>query len=874
MRNDQQSESQSVPTTPPNHQSPPTPDVTPPRIAPRPTVSHPPSERYPSSRTDSFRTAREHPYSSDEDDVSTLVPVLSSLRHSQVIIPRVPIVSSKQKAHEIGLGLGLEFDDESSPNPNQSGQNRFSFQSNVTSDFRTFDGEWVNTGAAGDVESEWDDNLKWNVSMRRPPRKSYILNIDPSDKVINDNPVTPTNATRRLREYPLEATIGIIAQKEPGDHTPTHKFGMAVGPIITRLEFPSTPDIRRFSDTSAKSGSTIIEAMVVEAPPQQQKTLRHRKKQLGLREFISDQLAQSFVSGSIASRDVPRRLVHKQSRIFTEERQSLNSSATTTSVSSSVKTKRQLRNEKSIPVVVVPERRSSMKSRRPPSLRSTSSRPTRSLSLNSTTLARPPRAIENGTGNFDVAKRRRRATSESARSSPNSQRTTDFLPIIPARRSSLSAPTSQNNSRATSLTAESLKAHNLIHGEAYQSADSERPSLDSQKDTRRLGPNLSVDYNGDPFLGSGLSAAMTPFSQTSYTTGTSAELSEAFAVQMFPHQNKSLLVIQQQTQPVTTSQRSSKTIEPCLQSTVASSDNTETPVTPPQPPYMGDQVDSPLRNPREPPQPPTIKFIPPTPSGLTSAQEQEGTIGYDGVRLAGNDQRPKRGFSLVRRALSSRRGAESIISRALSIRRKRFIDEYTQTSKGSINLGSLYPSVSDRPPDSTKLHPFWRPARFWDDLEGDEYDNYEAAAYPPIDNRPLKRSLTGSLKRTFAILPIRDDSPSRHYLTERRTVQRTRSGNLRVVKSHSNESLRRTASDSRYHPRYTVMDWNWDEAEIDASRRRRVKWIGIGESWRQLSRRISERRRERRNDKLRSMISGPRDPVDGVARIIAGEVGK
>jgi hypothetical protein len=879
MKHDKPSKSPSIPTTPPNHQSPPTPDVTPPRTAPRSSAPRlPPSDRYPSSRTDSFKTARENPYSSDEDEVSTVRPNLPSARPSQVDIPQMSTKlasPTKLKAREIGLGLRLESDNESTPSPGQPGQNRFSFQSNATNDFGTFDGEWSSVGEPDEVEWEWDNNLMGNVSVRRrPARKSYIYKAEPSSEVINDNPVTPTNATRRLREYPLEATIGISPlQSEPRDHTPIYRFKSSMRPAMTGSESPTTPDFRRFSAASARSGSAVIEAMVIDAPPQQQQTLRHRKKQLGLREFSSDQSNQSSLSGSITSGDMARRLAHKHPRVFSRERQSHSSSVTATSASSSVKSRKQVWSEGSIPVVVVPERRSSMKSARTPSLRSTSSRRAkRSMSLNSTPLAQSSRTKENK--HSDLPHRGRRTTSESAGSSANSQRTIDFPPNIPVRRSSLSAPTSRNTSRAASLTAESLKAHNLIHSENYKPGAPRRPSLESQRESKHLAPKLSVDHNGDPFFGSRLSAAVTPFSQVSYeTTGTSAELSEALAVQMYPHQNKSLLVIQQLAQPITTSQRSSGTIRPPAEPAAAVDGTaTEPPVTPPQPSHATDELDSPLRNPREPPQPPAIKFIPATPGGLTPAQEHEHQLGYDEARLAATDRKPKRGLSLIRRALSNRRGAESMISRTFSTRRRELIDEPTQASKGSITAGSLFPSVADHPSDSTKLHPFWRPAHFWDDLEGDDYDGYEPDAYPLVDNRPLKRSFTGSLKRTFAILPIRDDPSHDHYLTERRTVQRTRSGNLRVVKNRSNESLRRAAIDSRYHPRHTGTGGNRDRAEANANRGRHMQWTGIGESWRGLSRRMSERRRARRNDKLRSMISGPQNPVDGVARIIAGDV--
>jgi len=48
----------------------------------------------------------------------------------------------------------------------------------------------------------------------------------------------------------------------------------------------------------------------------------------------------------------------------------------------------------------------------------------------------------------------------------------------------------------------------------------------------------------------------------------------------------------------------------------------------------------------------------------------------------------------------------------------------------------------------------------------------------------------------------------------------------------------------------------------------------LGKVWsgfKGIGRRVSEKRRERRNEKLRKSISGPKDAVDGVARVIASD---
>lgn len=862
---DEAAKSRSLPTTPTNHQSPPTPDVTPPRGTARPIVSRPPiternpSSGYPSSRNDSFKTAREEFSSEDDDEVSTVRPILPSARPSQMEIPQ----AKPSKSRDIGLGLGLESDNEGTPTPGDRKRNRHLSTANPNDEFVTFDGQWSSTGEVSEVEREWDYNLMRNVTVRkRPARDSLFYNGSSSGEVLDDNPVTPTNATKLLRKYPMLETLSTRPTPlELGQSPPTRG-------VTTGSESPTTPDIRRFSAMSARSGtSTVVEAMVVETPPQRRKTLRHTKKQQGLRELSSDHSTYSSTADSIFSSNPPHRLVHKTSGIFSRKHESL-SSTVTTSTSSSAKSRRDIWTNGSIPVVVVPERRSSMKSARTPSLRSTSSRTKRSMSLSSAPLSQSAKA--NDPGYFDLPKRNPRRLSESGVSSgSHSQRTIDFPPVIPMRRSSLSAPTSRNNSRAGSLTAESLRAHNILQAAAEKPDPSHVQILvEPQKDSTHLAPRASVDHNGDPFFGNRLSTQATPFSQASYeTNGTAAEVAQATSVALYPHHNKSVLVVEQQAQSSTAPQQTPADVieQP---ETVVNETYAQDPVTPPQQQHQEiDEVDSPLRNPRSAPQPPAqppaIQFIPPTPNVLTPAQEENRQLGQD-IRPSAEDQKPKRGLSLIRRALSNRRRSESIITRTfLTKRNKEVTDGATQTSKEIANLGTVFPSVIDQPADESKLHPFWRPARFWDDLEDDDDQYIDRDPYPPIDNRPSlpKRSFSNSLKRTFAILPIRDETEVT-YWTERRVVQRTRSGNLRVVKNRgSSGSLRRAVSDGRAY-------YMAENSRIlpDSSEIRKV-WTGF----KGIGRRVSEKRRERRNEKLRRTISGPKDAVDGVARVIASD---
>ena len=855
----------------PTHNSPPTPDVTPPRAMPplafRPLVT----DRLPSaaSRTDSFKTAREDQYSSDEEDaVSTVRPVLPSSQPSRN--ETVHMVRKGHKRKEVGLGLGLESEGTTTPMPDEGDDSH--------PEFVVFDGEWGSAGEeVSEVEREWDDNLMRNVMVRkRPARKLRLSTNSPSAEVVEDDIVSPTNATKVVRGLPLQERIARY-------HLQTDATRRPDGPLLAlEAASPTIEDIRRFSAMSGRSvSSTIIEAMVVDRPATRRKTLRHSKRQVGLRDISSDQSTRSSAPNSIVSSEPQRILSDKRSKRPERSQRSLTSNTAVSTTSSIGKSRREVMSNGGIPVVVIPARRSSSKSSNAPSLRSSSSRKTkRSNSLGSAPLSQSSKFNEPG---YIGNSARKRTKSESA-GSGQSIHTIDFPPNIPARRSSLSAPTSRNTSRAGSLTTDSLKAHNLIHEKAQVVPKSDVAQSAGSHSEAAQNTRLHVDHNGDPFFGTRLSTQVTPFSQASYeTAGTAAEVSEAMAVSLFPHQNKSVLIVQQQAAPSLASQPIAR---PKLQTgqPMISINGNEVPVTPPQPLHPMDELDSPLRNPRPPPEPPAIKFIPPTPAALSPGQEEERQLGYDEQPTP--ESQPKRGLSLVRRALSNRRhNSEPIIQGgsfikrkfSLSGRRKGSSDESTQTSKEVANPSTLYPSVEDRPADTSKLHPFWRPAHFWDDLEDhdDSGDDDEFGRYPIIDNRPKppSRSLSGKLKRTFAILPIedREDSSRRYYTTEKKSIKRTPSGNMRVVKRRSTPSLSRSPTQrSRYVPEEEMFGYGFKDGNggkkvhIIPGIGVRVEYIG----WSAMKQRLSEKRRAERSEKLRASISTPRSVKSGVDDVL------
>ncbi|KAK1754640.1 hypothetical protein QBC47DRAFT_222757 [Echria macrotheca] len=971
-----------APTTPTNQQTPPTPnltpDRTPPGIATRQSKPRPPiSERIPSkvtidSRTASFRTAPENPYSSGDDDDgrSTLRALPPSAKTSQSTVRQVN-GDKKPKPQVVGLGLGLE----SSPGDELTPR--------TAKEFNAFDGDWADKGGSGsEVEEQWDDNLGRNVKVRK--RRSAVR-VNERREVVEDVTVTPTNATKALRSMSLmESPVVYPSRRVVSDRFPL------VRAVPSNSESSISSDFRRSSMMSTKStASTIVEAILVETAPQRRQTLRHVKKQMGLRDSRSDLSPTSSAPTSVSAYvdAVPRSRLSNVK--VTEAPRESQASATTFNSISSHKARREVRKNGGIPVVVIPERRSSVKSSsKEPSLRSTSSRRSkRSQSVGSVPLSHASKAEP--VIQAERVPRRNKTVSGPDGSQPGDQRTMDFPPVVPRRSSSLSAPTSRNASRTGSLTAESLKAHNAFqaqqghqlqgvhrmleklhlekphgHDKAEQAleaktqdavkadvpktpivqVDEPRPeilirratSIESRKsgDARYSrgypeshdthddhSDRLHVDRYGDPFFGRRLSVQNTPFSQASMdTTGTShAEVSEAMAINIYPHQNKSLMIVDHSNKPSENSSLERHKSLDVETPTVQVPNIDGVPVTPPQT-FSMDDVDSPLRNPRAPPEPPAappsfppaINFIPATPSGLTPAVEKQKQLGnYYEVA----DEKPKRRPSLLQRTFSNRGRTKeygpspvrrpSLLKRTLSLSRgsSRARSEWDEGSRPGVRRHSM---LDDRPPDESRLHPFWRPtyadeSDSGSDDEGewvDETSGGRTFKYPKIDNRPSmpRRSLSARVKRTFAILPVRDSYDEGRDPLARRTIRRTPSGNLRVMQfRRSLESLPRIPTLPDGRP-YTAPGGDDDhrgrrrqgrppfrfwmtspKSSGDSFPRRRSSSFGgvvgvgllpaLGNKI-NIPRRMSERRREKRTQELRRMISSPREVRDGVGDVI------
>ncbi|PNY29868.1 Uncharacterized protein TCAP_00218 [Tolypocladium capitatum] len=874
--------------TPPDQRSPPTPDVTPPGPAARPRALRlsvldrgPSKTTVTDSRTESFKTAREEPLSSeDEGRKSNLRPTLASATTSRTTVLQIPDDKSSRTIQPQALDLALERL-QIAPTDAYTPRTR--------GEFGKFDGDW---GSPSDVGQEWNDNRERDITIRKrragPGRPEPPSRTDTTESYN----ITPTNAPEAVRQMSLR-DVAVL------NSSPKRTSNRRIGPSgSSNLEPSVHVDTRRSSGHSTKSNP------LVDAPPQRQRTLRHVRKQRALREPSPSRPKSAVQRAGV--NQLTKSLPAAKKRPETSHGHDSYTSNTTTNSISSGRARREVWKNGGIPVVVVPDRRSSSKaiSSKEPSLRSMSSRRSRrTLSVGSTPRNMSPSKDVAPVFEPRPGRGRSRAPSES---DPLEQRTIDFPPTIPARTSSLSAPTSRNTSRAGSLTVGSLRALNNLQrtpvrlpGQAMTRAPELEPSLLPEMviqspisisglfEREETQDFLSMGRHDDATSSKRYSSRNTPFSFASFeTTGTVPEVSEALAVQMYPHQNSSILVVNHSAKPSEPSDTSNKEVDdrkslgpPRI--TTTSPDGG--PVTPPQQNGSLDEVESPLRNPRPPPQPPThppaIHFIPATPSGVTPADERLAKLGnyYEAT-----GEKPLRRPSIVRRALGRRR--HSIDYPPTSSKPPGFLTRTFSLSRNVAYFPAAASGKGDKPTDQDKLHPFWRPQ--WSNDERSECDGNwshsyhdaedEVYRYPPVDNRPRmpKRSLSARMKRTFAIMPIRDDEyypADDMHGPERRTIRRTPSGNLRVIRRRASaESLMRHGPSAASDEGIRRGFWRGHSLRRRSSKEkmRRSSISSRLEGIQDLPRRLSERRREKRTQELRQMISGPTEVRDGVEEVI------
>ncbi|KAJ4350829.1 hypothetical protein N0V95_004382 [Ascochyta clinopodiicola] len=440
--------------------------------------------------------------------------------------------------------------------------------------------------------------------------------------------------------------------------------------------------------------------------------------------------------------------------------------------------------------------------------------------------------------------------------------------------------------------------------------DFSRRSYDWQRKTpeehRRISFDRSTGRTEEHANARHLYSQSTPFSQFSDTP---IEVSEATAVSIYPHNNDSLLVVQQPSRvnsmmpepkqltdgtyfdpqdDVELRQELLRTPTPPFVDAIEDIYySPEVPLQPtltfePSTPPMQidlpqpNGVDSPLKNPRSAPEPPKIMFIPPTPA---EELERPLEVGPPGPPKH-SDSHPQRRLSLVQRA---RRYSDNFISpflaRTSSNRGRYYSDSHARSQSSHRNPD--VPSVND---EEGTLHPFWRPRGFWDgfeDSDSDDEDNVlpsggdtsdvedpepESEPYPRR-NKTLRKRLTSGFQGSGGFLignslgvERHGTNRKRHHITlpphlssSPKTSQHTSSPTqpLRpqssgVRKSGSRSSLRSSASFEQAPRRQS---WRKGKA-IPGLKGYQVQYIGVSG----IKDRLKERTAEKRRDKIRKSI--------------------
>lgn len=793
-------------STPRRPSKPPTPDVTPPRSTStkRPTLNQLGNYLSSSSRAESFQTACETISSDGDKETPMRTPRSRSV--SQKPGRRIPS-SSKQSFTNGSNMLRATLVCSKDQDGLQSVSHPLS-ETDYETGFESFDGEWATPADGSPTPLPGKRRASKAVTSQRRRNSNTHSDNDTLDVLnLNDS---------LMREQTLRDRL-----KEPSS--------LAASPSMERFRadigWPSQeePDSRRLSGISSTS---TVEAVIIDSPKRAQRLLRHTEKRGSLRS-ASSPVTTSGRTSTVSNPDSQQhRLVHKAGRISEQDRRSMSSDV---SFSTKTTTSAPHTSVDIIPVVVVPERRSSLRSG--PNSHA-SSKP---MSQRSSQRAPVP---SKGPDSIDIPRQRKRTMSDSAsaRSRDTGSRGRPVgRPVIPARSSSLSAPTSRNNSRATSLTSDSLRSHTIAMDLEMQKRLEQQPVspprhnvLDSQRQPAHPPPRkslmeppnlpaLMVSSTDDM---STLRPPSLPYTQWSIPSSSPGpvEIREATAVSLFPHNNRSLLLVNQpRVAPETCVLQAFHNPEFYPRTPEAPAEVAGDPLNGLPSHLTAALVDSPLKNPRPPPKPPVSKPLPPLPTRqptLETSQDKE-SVG-----------RQTRRWNSVRRPWGARPRSDSFntITRSLSMRS-------AKNRTAGLEMDS-------------NLHPFWRPRGFWDDIPGSPEKGRSArqSLHGPNDLLVVNNSLGLPQQRT-----IFDGPPS----LARRSPEMKRV--LDYNASRGSLVDRGMLRSPLYQHRYAVIPhvtrWNL--------RLRSMSLRNVRNRIRRLRQRRDEKKRAARRETLKQSIGGP-----------------
>lgn len=715
--------------TPPNPQRPPTPDLTPPNprtkelAPPRPTMPHAAS-----SRAESFMTAKETQSQASASTSQASLPLRSEAGHKWLDATRGVRLG--------GLQLGVadrqkqlrdSMSESGDTTPTQETHLAFPAPPTTSSNLVEYiTPEDLDREASSTPESE-AGNFMRNVTIRKR-RTGDQQQTTPSQNI-------PTGSHKRSKTAVMPLSEGI-------DEGPsTVKDG-------EHFEWPETANDHLYRHmrnekskrlSSASTTSTVIEAFVLAGPAQQkQPALRRVSRVDTLRDDASSRRS------SVESQHV---IKHRVSPL-PGRKHLVNGDTDAARSASNPETGRISK----VPVIVIPERRSSRSSELSDKMHLLTSqqnrlhRPKNHISLKQDyNEGETPRASLDQQANLhnnsdiwldyaspdhsqDQRRTRLRHVSAPVRTDANSMKTSpkEAFRRLNGQDAKINLNSKQGwkrHSLDAELESPELERPRKASVEQSQSID-HRLLLPSQQ--RNSSTHALFDYplQSSPRKSSDakdirhLHSSTSPFSQLSDRTD-SMELNEAKAINLYPHENKSLLMVQHiakkrlaeaqslhgdrhidaLTTPDSEDEGVKQNSHPTFHAVI------DTP-TPPNMEQDREDVDSPLRNPRAAPQPPRLPAVIISPATPSSQFRKTPT--------PRSPSPPSRRPSLVEKA---RRYSETLILPFLPSSSSRRNSVSSQRPKSS----------EDR---DTTLHPFWRPRGFWDDFTDseEEYSDDELPA--------------------------------------------------------------------------------------------------------------------------------------------------
>jgi hypothetical protein len=953
-------------TTPVHSRDPITPDTTPPRYASAASLAadRPPLYACPSSRAESFTTAREEP--SEPSDSRSTTP---SFGHLQT------------PSQDRGLGLAFERDDynDDDATPTERRMPFFHDMHDPATAGAQAGHDFLHVDA-GLPHRDWNTDLMRNITVRqrrKPASPSPPKTADSASSIINTP--SPAMSVRTPRTSSLRERVD--ASSNPPTSS-VQNFAESIGwPADNRVsaeEPPPDSNNKRLSTSSMTS--TVVAAMVVVTPPQRQRALRHSGKNMAYRSDTSSparrsSAALSSTRISLISDDVPlHRLVHKRTNIAERHKRfstdsdtlgnmrnsspfSVRSSRTIDSTAATLAHQESVRRILQPAADILSRSNSQAHSNRKSHMRVSSAPesarriPTASRTRDFTEISPPqspasdvstpfrdeiapdntvPANVNKALPSLPAERKIKPPLRDSVNnvdSSPTAQQipppsaildrvrhliaereaedqtsvapeTRGAIPLSERLSSRERAEKQRRSSHSQDRTSSSQEANSPYILDRVSSDDMFRRSPDWNRKTPDEHNRMSFDRSTVRTEEYGNArhtySQTTPFSQMSDTP---IELSEATAISIYPHNNHSLLLVQQASRtgsmPLEDQNQPSDDAYFASQSRVdlrqelqrsptppfvdAYDDMLEAdegqmqptlafePSTPPMQIHLPqpNTVDVPLENPRPPPEPPKIMFIPPTPAEELECDLRPSPPGPP----KHSDSYPQRRLSLVQRA---RRYSDNLISpilaRASSNRSRHVSDSHTHSRRKS-----RIPTVND---EDGNLHPFWRPRGFWDDFEDSDSESDEDVLpsggdtsdvedpepelqYPKRRNT-LRKRLSHSLQSPSGFLignslGVERHGPNtqRHHVTlpshfagSRSPTQSQRSGHSLVSKSAS--SLRSSPSFERPRRRQS-----WRKGKpIPGLKGVQVQYIGLSG----VKDRLRERTAEKRRDRIRKSI--------------------